>query len=434
MRISRFITFILLTVLALVLTIAGARSVEPPPKPAAATEPNPPALFTPVPSTGRGGSFNPDPTVVRQRTVTANISLLTRTRGGTVTLNLFEDVTYPVVIEQTEEQPAPPPLSSSRGGSFFKPGNSSDPVLVQFGRVQGKPKSEVYLVSSGDRLSANVRLPDGKLYEVTPTATKTHLIREINPSAFPADEPPGAFAKMLRSSSRGMPRPNQTAYEVLGKKAPLKVLVLYTPRVSRLVGDEKTLSLLVTQVQAQTNKSYEQSGVNLRVKIARWGEVDYTETGDAEKDLTALTEAADRMNLRQQFKVDAVSLWVARMDSACGFGYVNQTPTDFRQHPYAVVKAECAVSNFSFAHELGHNLGSCHDRETEKNCLGSFPYSFGYQDPEGEFRTIMSYPCKANKECPRWNYWSSPNLVVNDKKPMGVAEQVDNARSLNHIT
>jgi hypothetical protein len=431
MRISRFITFILLTVLAFVLTIAVAQSVEPPVKP---TESNPPALFTPVPSTGRGGTFNPDPTVVRQRSVTTNTSLLTRTRGGTITLNLFEDVTYPVVIEQVEEQPAPPPLSSSRGSSFFKPGNSSEPVLVQFGRVQGNPKSEVYLVSSGDRLSASVRLPDGKLYEVTPTATKTHLIREINPSAFPTDEPPGAFEKMVRSSSRGLQRPNQTAYEVLGKNTPMKVLVLYTPNVSRLAGDEKNMSVRISQVQAQTNKGYEQSGVNLRVKIPRWGEVDYTETGDPEKDLTALTEAADKMNLRQRFKVDAISLWVTSMNNACGYGYVNQTPADFRRHPYTVVQAECAVSNFSFAHELGHNLGSCHDLETEKNCVGSFPYSFGYQDPEGDFRTIMSYPCKANKECPRLNYWSSPNLIVNGKKKMGVADQVDNVRSLNHVT
>lgn len=120
-------------------------------------------------------------------------------------------------------------------------------------------------------------------------------------------------------------------------------------------------------------------------------------------------------------------------------GNLNQTPAEFQKHTFTVVDVSCAVNNFSFAHELGHNLGSCHDRATSQTCVGSFPYSFGYQDPDGEFCTIMAYPCQAKKgqakkECPRLNYWSSPNLVVNEKKSMGIEEQVDNVRSLNHVT
>ena len=442
MKIRGIVTWILTAVLAFCLTVTVARAAELRIRLPAPASSNPPALFTPIQSTGRG-ILPVDRTVIRQRAVTANTSLLTRTRGGTVNLNLFEDVTYAVEIERVEEQPATPipnTRSRSRGLSPIKLSGTAQPIVVQFGHVQGSPRSEVYLVSSGNRLSASVRLPDGKLYEVTPTDTQTHLIREINPAGFPPDEPPSVLERMQRSSGRGIEnRPTQTTYEVLSKDAPLNVLVLYTPKLREAVGDEKTMALLLAKVQAQTNQGYEQSGVNLRVKIAKWGEVDYPESGNSEADLASLTKFAIDNKLRKQYQVDVVSLWISAVKGSCGIGNLNQTPADFERNAFNVVAASCAVNNFSFAHELGHNLGSCHDRETSKTCVGSFPYSFGYQDPDGEFRTIMAYPCQAKKgqekkECPRLNYWSSPKLVVNEKKPMGVEEQVDNVRSLNHVT
>lgn len=438
MKFPRIITMTVLALLAFVLSIAIARSVELRPKLPNSADSDPPALFTPIQSTGRGSLSTTDRTVIRQRAVTANTSLLTRTRGGIVNLNLFEDVTYAVVIERVEEQPATPnlnPPSQSRGSSAIKLSGATEPIVVQFGRVQNSPKSEVYLVSSGDRLSASVRLPDGKLYDVVPTGTKAHVIREINPASFPPDETPGVWERMQRSPGRGIQsRPAQTTYEVLPKDSPLNVLVLYTPKLRKVVGDEKAMALLIAKVQAQTNQGYEQSGIKLRVKIAKWGEVDYPESANSEKDLEVLNQAAIANKLRQQYQVDAVSLWVSTLKDSCGIGTFNQTSAEFHRHALNVVSVDCAVNNFSFAHELGHNLGSCHDRESSKTCVGSFPYSFGYQDPDGDFRTIMSYPCKANKECPRLNYWSSPNLVVNQKKPMGVEEEVDNVRSLNHVT
>jgi hypothetical protein len=395
---------------------------------------NTPPLFTPATGTSPR-TLSTNPTVVRQRVVTANTSVLPRTRGDSVTLNLFDDVSYQVVIERVDQPFAPTQQPSTRRGIGNIP-TSGQGVTVQFGRVQSIPNSEVYLATKGDRLSASVRLPDGTLYEVSPTNAKTLVIREINAAAFPPDEPLGALKRMLRSTTRGTrSAAPQTAFDALPEPTALKVIVLYTPSVTKREGGEENMALFLSRLQEQTNQGYRQSDIKqLRVKITGWKEVDYTESGDAEKDIEALIQFATEKQLRKTFQADVVSLWVTKMNNGCGIGNLNQTAAEFQQHAFMVVKVDCAANNFSFAHELGHNLGSCHDRDTEPDCPGAFPYSFGYRDPEGDFRTIMAYECKKGNHCPRVNAWSSPGLVFNRKKTMGVAEKADNARSLNQVT
>lgn len=62
---------------------------------------------------------------------------------------------------------------------------------------------------------------------------------------------------------------------------------------------------------------------------------------------------------------------------------------------------------YTFAHEVGHNLGSLHDRETEEadenNDLAAYSYSYGYRVSD-VFKTVMSYGSE-----PRLGYFSDPN-------------------------
>ncbi len=53
------------------------------------------------------------------------------------------------------------------------------------------------------------------------------------------------------------------------------------------------------------------------------------------------------------------------------------------------------------------------------------------QLPLTEHRELES---SAKEGMPRLNDGSSPNLAVNEKKPMGVEEQVDHVRSFNYVT
>ena len=88
----------------------------------------------------------------------------------------------------------------------------------------------------------------------------------------------------------------------------------------------------------------------------------------------------------------------------------------------------------SLAHELGHNMGSAHDRDTadgDDNVLqpdeyGRYPYSFGYKTGAGGLFTVMAY---GNDGQTGYRVFSNPAISCGGV-PCGIANQADNARSL----
>ena len=65
----------------------------------------------------------------------------------------------------------------------------------------------------------------------------------------------------------------------------------------------------------------------------------------------------------------------------------------------------------ALTHELGHNMGLAHDRKNDATSPGAkaYKYSHGYRDPQGGFRTVMSY----KKGCNRCT-WMLPHFSNKD--------------------
>jgi hypothetical protein len=71
------------------------------------------------------------------------------------------------------------------------------------------------------------------------------------------------------------------------------------------------------------------------------------------------------------------------LDLSSGVGYCPNRPDP--NQAYSVVKTSCATGYYSFAHEIGHNMGCQHNRKDS----GAAGINWGYL--ASDHRSIMSY-------------------------------------------
>ena len=301
------------------------------------------------------------------------------------------------------------------------------------GSIEGDLHSAAVLVHYDDIVSGHLFLGDGRVFELVTKSDGAYL-EEFDPSTIRETANDALDAGLLPALPLG-----DTA--VADDGTVIDVMVVYTAATRAAAGGEAQIQALVREGVALSNQAYANSGINQRLRLAHVGEVDYTESGDISTDLERLTGLTDGFmdnvhQLRDRVGADFVSLWISRSDSAAGVGWLNTSQsTAFARRAFNVCDRRAAVSNLTFPHELGHNMGSNHDRG---NSSGTplFPYSYGFQqaDTAPFFRTVMAYACSAGINCPRVPYFSNPDVRFAGSLTgvdVNAARSADNRRTFN---
>lgn len=331
-------------------------------------------------------------------------------RQRAITLNLFDDAWVPVLLEAVERD---------RLGS-----------TVWYGRIVGEPRSSVSVTVNQGRLSASISSPSRR-YVVRPLRNGLHEAAELTSGGFPKELEPlpvlgggGAVGDVSRADDGST----------------WDILVAYTNIVRNFYGSAAAVESLISNAVAGTNTAYVNSGVTSRVRLVGAVETAYDDQlATFLETLNRLQNGADGFMdaihaRRDAVGADAVALLVYKpTNNACGIAFLMTSPgASFAGSAFSVTRDDCAVGNFSFAHELGHNFGLEHDR-ANAGPIASYPYAFGYQDTTGLFRDIMAYNCPGN--CPRLQYFSNPEVTYNGR-PFGVVYTdplaADNRRALNN--
>lgn len=272
----------------------------------------------------------------------------------------------------------------------------------------GRVGDEDAILSVRGNAMAGVIHAQGKTFEITPVQGNVHQIIEVDMDRMNEVESdgPGDEAEE-RVEVEPYPQPPLAG----GAETVIDVLVLYDNSAASAVGDIEAFTASLIE---QTNEAYVRSKIPQKLRLVHTRTVgfSFTSPGSLGSDPTAV-------KLRDQYGADLVSLIQGSL-SGCGIGNISG--------PFTLVSRSCALSNKSFAHELGHNMGARHNLEED----GSTGYAHGWYNKAGNWRTIMSYAI-SGCSCPRINNFSNPDVMHNGVAT-GVADTRDNARKMRERT
>ncbi|MBL8175542.1 MAG: S-layer homology domain-containing protein [Bryobacterales bacterium] len=308
------------------------------------------------------------------------------------------------------------------------------------GKIAGMQRGSVVVAITGEIVSANISTDNGEFYWVRQVDGTLHCVQQVDPDAV-AQHPEDTVlpaAAVVDSAMRNA-TPERLATGERDSAATIDVLVAYTAAAKTAAGGTASMVNKINLAIAEMNQSFVNSSVAITVQLAAAVEVAYTEAASISQDLDNLRGTTDGQldevhALRNQHGADLVSLLIQRSASGTvGQAFLMQSPGSyFASFAFSVTEQAYATGpNYTFAHELGHNLGCAHDR-ANTGSGGAYSYSYGYQG--SNFRSIMAYAC-SGRSCPRINYWSNP-AVSYAGAPTGVssdlANSADNAQSLNN--
>jgi hypothetical protein len=291
--------------------------------------------------------------------------------------------------------------------------------------VLGGATGEATLVIHGDNVRGSIRAGTER-YRIEPLGHGVHAAIKVDTSRAAPEHEPVLPANEHRSEIKS---PWLTYAKPVASPVVIDALVAYTPAAACATHH---IVHLICVAAADANRTYRNSGINIRLNVVDTFELPYIEgskpcttiVDDFSKDVT--------VGARRNNSGADVSVLIIDSSENCLAGQALKLMAD-DAHAFAVVHYDHATApDYTFAHEIGHLQGATHEVDGP---AGHFkPYGHGFQKDVDEplWRTIMAYDCRPNP-CPRVPYWSNPRITAPSPYvgAMGTTATNDNARVLN---
>jgi len=296
--------------------------------------------------------------------------------------------------------------------------------FVWAGEVPGAASMSTFVVHNGE-VTGSIRDENNVLYRIEPVGDGVHALTQIDEAGFPPE------AKPLTNEMESMDAPfsfgaADTPVALNAGLVEIDVLVAFTPAARRARNDMDALIRLAVE---ETNQSYRNSGINIRLTLVDSFEFNYTETSDWNRMIVDFRDSSTVKSRRDASGAD-VAMLIVNQREYCGMAYVYPGAAG----AFGLVHYDCATGRYTFGHEIGHIQGASHNEHIESSPVFSYGHGYIYSVAArtNNFSTVMSYDWGAgcNYGCPRIPYWSNPNISYKGT-PTGTVNRNNNARVLN---
>ncbi len=328
--------------------------------------------------------------------------------------------------------------------SFTKSVQYQPGQISYTGQVVGKPLATATMSVVNGTVVLDVRDPAGLTYSLRPTSeTGDYVTKEIAENVQAPCGVNQSFRTQAQRFQRFLDRDRQTQDRTPAPPSAadpndvVDIIIGYTPQARIQAGGTAAMIAVANQSVTFANTAYSNSLVPLSVNPVWIGEVDYTESPSSmSTDLSRISNTNDGYydelaSLREAHRADMVTLLVRDVvGGTCGIAWQMSTPSNAFQSSAYSVTAQTCVTNQTFAHELGHNMGCAHARGD--GGTGSYSYSYGHRWTGASltaYRSVMAYAPGQ-----RIQYFSNPNVNF-DSVATGVAigqpTEAHNAQTLS---
>ncbi|RZA30752.1 MAG: hypothetical protein EOP02_00430 [Proteobacteria bacterium] len=396
---------------------------------------------------------------------------------------------YPIAMSEahaikavvTGEMTVPAPDGSQIKLKYERHEEQTDGNWTWIGQVVGGDQRQDAILTFGEKavfgtipqlsgVPLSVQTRGGSLFAVQTDPSKTK-----NPNVADTDMmvPPALALRSQVLASAPAAKASGISTKA-GAATTVDVAIGYTQGFVTMTGSASAAVTRLVNLIAVGNEAFNNSLITGTLRVVQAVQVNYADNTSNQTALEELTGVRNRQPItvpaslaplrtaREQYGADLAILvrrFQAPENQGCGIAWLNgagQLPIDPSvddDYAFAVVSDGndadgnnnyfCAPE--SLVHEVGHLMGSAHDRDNSKidnnvapggaNLLyGRYPYSFGMKTTaaNGNFYTIMSYGEDNQNANP---IFSNPLVLkcgpTGSTLACGVANQTDNARSLN---